>query len=287
MRLVSFNGQRIGVLKDRRVVDVTGLAPGDDLQWPPVLMIRTIARFPDLAAKLAEVAKAEEGIPLSEVKLAAPVQWPNKVIAYPTNYDDHITEMRSSGRSDRLGFFLKANSSLCGPADPIVLPEIDGREVHHEAELAIVIGREGRHIAVADALSYVFGYTCLIDVTVRGSQERVMRKSFDTFCPIGPAIVTSDEIPDPDALDISLRVNGELRQNGNTRDMILGVAEMISLASSVSTLQPGDVIATGTPAGVGPLRDGDVVSMSIAGIGELTTHVVQGAGGSNKAFETR
>lgn len=287
MRLVSFNGQRIGVLKGQRVVDVTGLAPGDDLQWPPVLMIKTIARFPDLAAKLAEAAEAEEGIPLSEVKLAAPVQWPNKVIAYPTNYDDHITEMRSSGRSDRLGFFLKASSSLCGPADPIVLPEIDGGEVHHEAELAIVIGREGRHITAGDALRYVFGYTCLIDVTVRGSQERVMRKSFDTFCPIGPAIVTSDEIPDPDSLDISLRVNGELRQSGNTRDMILGTAEMISLASSVSRLQPGDIIATGTPAGVGPIKDGDVVSMSIAGIGELTAHVVQGAGGSNRAFENR
>jgi 2-keto-4-pentenoate hydratase/2-oxohepta-3-ene-1,7-dioic acid hydratase in catechol pathway len=287
MRLVSFDGQRIGVLKDQRVVDVTDLVPGDDLQWPPVLMVRTIACFPDLAAKLAAAAAAEDGVPLSEVRLAAPVQWPNKVIAYPTNYDDHITEMRSSGRSDRLGYFLKANSSLCGPADPIVLPEIDGREVHHEAELAVIIGRRGRHIAAADALGHVFGYTCLIDVTIRGTQERVMRKSFDTFCPLGPAIVTSDEVPDPDALDISLSVNGEPRQRGNTRDMILGVAEMISLASSVSTLEPGDVIATGTPAGVGPIRDGDVVSMSITGIGELTARVVQGAGGSNKAFENR
>lgn len=287
MRLVSFNGQRVGVLKGERVVDVTGLVPGPDLQWPPVMMVRAIASFPEITAKIAEAAEGEPGVPLTSVRLSAPVQWPNKVIAYPTNYDDHITEMRSSGRSDRLGFFLKANSSLSGPDDPIVLPAIEGREVHHEAELAIIIGREARHVAPGDALGVIFGYTCLIDVTVRGPQERVMRKSFDTFCPTGPAIVTSDEIPDPDNLDISLRVGGELRQSGNTRDMILGVAEMISLASSVVTLQPGDVIATGTPAGVGPLRDGDTVSVSIAGVGELTTHVVQGTGGSNKAFENR
>lgn len=287
MRLVSFNGQRIGVLKDQRVADVTSLIPGTDQEWPPVMMVRAIARFPELAGKLQELAQAEEGVPLPSVRLEAPVQWPNKVIAYPTNYDDHITEMRSSGRSDRLGFFLKANSSLSGPADPILLPAIRDAEVHHEAELAVIIGRECRNVAASEAFRHIFGYSCLIDVTVRGSQERVMRKSFDTFCPMGPALVTCDEIPAPDDLDISLRVNGELRQHGNTRDMILDVAGMVSLASSVLTLYPGDVIATGTPAGVGPLRDGDSVTMSIAGVGELSAHVVQGTGGSNIAFEAR
>ena len=284
MRLVSFNGQRIGVLKDQHVVDVTSLIPGDAQEWPPAMMVRAIACFPDLEGKLEAAVGAEEGVLLSSVRLEAPVQWPNKVIAYPTNYDDHIREMRSPGRSDRLGFFLKANSSLCGPADPIILPAIGGREVHHEAELAVVMGRAGRHIAASEALRYVFGYSCLLDVTIRGPQERVMRKSFDTFCPMGPALVTSDEISDPGGLDISLRVNGELRQNGNTRDMILDVPSLISLASSVTTLYPGDIIATGTPAGVGSLRDGDVVAMSISKVGELTMQVVQGDKGSNITF---
>lgn len=123
-----------------------------------------------------------------------------------------------------------------------------------------------------------------MDVTVRGSQERVMRKSFDTFCPMGPGLVTRDEVTDPDRLEIRLEVNGQQRQRANTRDMILDVASLVSLASSVATLYPGDVIATGTPAGVGPLRDGDTVRMSISEVGELTMHVVQGTGGSNVVF---
>lgn len=285
MRFVSFDGQRIGVLDGQQVIDLTGMIEGSEQEWPPLNMVRAIAAFPTLESKLGRLVRGAVGVPISSVRLTAPVQWPNKVIAYPTNYHDHMVEMGSSQRSDHLGFFLKASSSLCGPDTPIVLPAVGDREVHHEAELAVIVGRPGRHIAVDEAHEFIFGYSCLMDVTVRGSQERVMRKSFDTFCPMGPTLVTRDEVTDPDCLEISLSVNGEQRQRANTRDMILDVASLVSLASSVATLYPGDVIATGTPAGVGPLRDGDTVSMSISEVGELTMHVVQGTGGSNVVFE--
>lgn len=285
MRFVSFDGQRIGVLDGQQVIDLTGMIEGSEHEWPPLNMVRAIAAFPTLESKLRRLVGGAVGVPISSVRLTAPVQWPNKVIAYPTNYHDHMVEMGSSRRSDRLGFFLKASSSLCGPDTPIVLPAVGDTEVHHEAELAVIVGRPGRHIAVDEAHEFIFGYSCLMDVTVRGSQERVMRKSFDTFCPMGPTLVTRDEVTDPDCLEISLSVNGEQRQRANTRDMILDVASLVSLASSVATLYPGDVIATGTPAGVGPLRDGDTVSMSISEVGELTMHVVQGTGGSNVVFE--
>ena len=281
MRLVSFDGQRIGLLVDQQVIDVTSMIEGHQEEWPPLNMVRMIAAFPRLRGKLAELNPAAVGVPMSSVRLTAPLQWPNKVIAYPTNYHDHIAEMGGGGRSDRLGFFLKANSSLCGPDTPVVLPAVGGAEVHHEAELAVIVGRTGRHIAVADVHEFIFGYSCLMDVTVRGGQERVMRKSFDTFCPMGPSLVTRDEVSDPDRLEICLSVNGEQRQRASTRDMILDVASLVSLASSVATLYPGDVIATGTPAGVGPLRDGDTVSMAISEVGELTMHVVQGTGGGD------
>lgn len=285
MRFVSFDGQRIGLLDGQQVIDVTDMIEGHEQEWPPLNMVRAIAAFPRLQSKLAQFVPGAVGIPLSSVRLTAPVQWPNKVIGYPTNYHDHIVEMRSDGRSDRLGFFLKASSSVCGPDTPVVLPPVGKAEVHHEAELAVIVGRTGRHIAVDEAHEFIFGYSCLMDVTVRGSQERVMRKSFDTFCPMGPSLVTRDEVTDPDRLDIRLEVNGQQRQRANTRDMILDVASLVSLASSVATLYPGDVIATGTPAGVGPLRDGDTVRMSISGVGELTMHVVQGTGGSNVVFQ--
>src|SRR5262249_40101988 len=141
------------------------------------------------------------GIELAKARLEAPIVWPNKLLAYPVNYLAHGQEMNSSNRANLNGFFLKANSSISGPEDAIVLPDIRGREVHHECELAIVIGKTARNIPLEQALDCVFGYACLIDVTVRGKEERVMRKSYDSFCPIGPSLVTADEIAKPDALE--------------------------------------------------------------------------------------
>jgi 2-keto-4-pentenoate hydratase/2-oxohepta-3-ene-1,7-dioic acid hydratase in catechol pathway len=176
---------------------------------------------------------------------------------------------------------------LVGPQDSLVLPDLPGFEVHHECELAVIIGTEGRNIPEERAMDHIFGYSCLIDATVRGSQERVMRKSYDTFTPVGPYIVTADEVADPHNLDLELWVNDERRQRANTRDLILGIREMIALASSVSTLMPGDIIATGTPEGVGTVRDGDTIRISIQDVGTMTVPVVQGEGGGNVAFVRR
>jgi 2-keto-4-pentenoate hydratase/2-oxohepta-3-ene-1,7-dioic acid hydratase in catechol pathway len=271
------------VLEDRLIHDATisiGLEPE---AWPPVGMVQLIKDFNAVRPKLEGLTKSL-GVPLEQTTLETPILWPNKVIAYPVNYVEHGQERNVTLRADRDGFFLKASSSLSGPQDPIMLPDLPGREIHHECELAIVIGRTARHVSTAEALDFVFGYSCLIDVTVRGKEDRVMRKSYDSFCPIGPALVTADEVGDPSALDLKLWVNDELRQHGNTRDLILDVANMISMASSVATLYPGDIIASGTPAGVGPIRSGDRITIEIERVGRMTLSVEQGVGGDNLAI---
>ena len=183
------------------------------------------------------------------------------------------------GRSAReQGFFMKASASLTGPARGIELPKGSTRRFDHESELAAIIGKTARNVKRENALDYVFGYSCLIDATMRivkdvAEEERVMRKSFDTFTPLGPWIVTADEVGDPQGLSNQLFVNGECRQDANTRDMIVGVAELIELVSSVMTLYPGDVIATGTPEGMGPIKAGDKVTIRIERVGEMTVDV--------------
>ncbi|MGB9067115.1 MAG: fumarylacetoacetate hydrolase family protein [Candidatus Acidiferrales bacterium] len=283
MKLVRFNGGRIGVLKDDFIYDASAAIGLDPAAWPPVGMTQLIKNFSALRPKLEAVLKPP-GIPLGNAHLDAPIVWPNKLIAYPVNFVEHGKERNVTLRADVNGFFLKANSSLSGPQDPIVLPDLPDREIHHECELAIIIGKTARHISVSDALGCVFGYACLIDVTVRGKEDRVMRKSYDTFCPVGPAIVTADEVGDPSSLDLRLWVNDELRQQANMRDIILDVPNMVSMASSVATLYPGDVIASGTPAGVGPIKVGDTVTIEVERAGRMSVGVVQGAGGDNQAI---
>ncbi|MGA8409003.1 MAG: fumarylacetoacetate hydrolase family protein [Candidatus Acidiferrales bacterium] len=280
MKFVRYNGGHLGVLRDDLVHDVTLATGSHAAAWPPVNMVQLIANFDALRPQI-KTALTGAGVPVEEVHLEAPILWPNKLIAYPVNFVAHGEERNVTLRADSNGFFLKAASSLSGPGDPIILPNLPGREIHHEGELAIIIGRTGRQIATSEALDYVFGYACLIDVTLRGKEDRVMRKSYDTFTPIGPAIVTSDEVGDPGALDLKLWVNSELRQHANTRDLILDVPGMISMASSVATLYPGDVIASGTPAGVGPIKNGDQVTIEIERVGQMSLAVEQGKGGAN------
>jgi 2-keto-4-pentenoate hydratase/2-oxohepta-3-ene-1,7-dioic acid hydratase in catechol pathway len=277
MKLVRFSGGRIGVVVDDGVRDVTDAAGADAREWPPVGMVRAIASFDARRTAIEAAAAQATAVALDQAALEAPVVWPNKLLAYPVNYVAHGEEMRSANRADRNGFFLKAPSSLSGPREPIVLPvsRYPGREFHHECELAVVIGKRARHVRPENALDYVFGYSCLVDVTLRGEGERVMRKSFDTFCPMGPWVVTADEVGDPSALRLRLWVNGELRQDANTRDLIVDVPGMIAGASAVATLEPGDVIATGTPAGVGPIRPGDSVTIEIERVGRMTLDVVE------------
>ncbi|MEX0923693.1 MAG: fumarylacetoacetate hydrolase family protein [Rhodovibrionaceae bacterium] len=280
MKFVGYDGGQIGVLHEETVHDLTDLPGVEHQVWPPSAMLRFIREF-ERYAGAAQDAVTKPGRSINEVHLETPLQWPNKVIAYPINYDSHGSEMNSPNRADRNGFFLKPSSALSGPADPIVLPDIPGREFHHEIELAIVIGKQGKDIEPEQAASYIFGYSCLLDITLRGSEERVMRKAYDSFCPFGPAIVTADEVGDPGKLSLRLSVNGELRQDGNTRDLILDVSRMVALASRVSTLYPGDIIATGTPAGVGPIKPGDVVDCEIDRVGSMSLSVIQGGVGHN------
>jgi 2-keto-4-pentenoate hydratase/2-oxohepta-3-ene-1,7-dioic acid hydratase in catechol pathway len=283
VRLVRFNEGRIGILRGDMVHDATAAIGLDPAAWPPVGMIQLIRDFASLRGKL-EQAAGGPGMPLASVRLLAPIVWPHNLFAYPVNYIAHQTEMASTHRADLNGYFLKATSSISGPHDPIVLPDLPSREIHHECELALIIGRTGRHIPADAALDYVFGYSCLMDVTVRGKEERVMRKSYDTFTPIGPALVTADEVGDPGNLEMKLWVNDELRQHASTRDLIVDIPNMVALASSVSTLEPGDIIATGTPEGVGPIRAGDRVTIEIERVGRMTVPVRQGSGGYNLAI---
>ncbi len=285
MKLIRYNAGQIGIVRGDRVHNVSEVIGAGRGTWPSVEMNRLIRDFDALRADLERAADQTSPIPLESVHLETPVPWPNKLMAYPVNYHDHATEMSSVGFANIQGYFLKAASSLCGASDSIVLPNLIGREVHHECELGVVIGREGRNIPTEQALNYIFGYACLMDITIRGPQERVFRKSYDSFTPVGPWIVTSDEVGDPRALQMKLWVNDQLRQDANTRDLIVGIAEMVSLASSASTLYPGDLIATGTPAGVGPLVAGDRVTIEIERVGRMSLPVVQGDVGNNFVFD--
>jgi 2-keto-4-pentenoate hydratase/2-oxohepta-3-ene-1,7-dioic acid hydratase in catechol pathway len=210
---------------------------------------------------------------LDKLSLLAPCQ-PTKIIAVGLNYAAHAAEAGLRIPDEPL-FFLKPPSSVIGPQGAIAYPDHLSHWVEHEAELAVVIGRRARRVCQEEALDYVLGYTCANDVTARDLQRRDQQwtrsKSFDTFCPLGPWIVTGLDVSD---VGVRCSVNGELRQAGRTGDLIFSAAALIAHASAVMTLEPGDVILTGTPAGVGPLLPGDRVAVEIEGIGILENEVV-------------
>ena len=214
----------------------------------------------------------EGRIPLDDVVLLAPCT-PSKIVCVGRNYAAHAKEL-GHDVPDRPLLFLKPPSAVIGPNEAIELPE--SSTVHHEAELAVVISQRCRRVTADTAMDYVLGYTCLNDISDRDAQswERswVRAKAFDTSAPIGPVIVTREEGDGP--FCVQLRVNGELRQNGSTEAFIFAIPELIETISHIMTLEPGDLIATGTPAGVGPLSDGDVVEVEIEGIGILRNPVI-------------
>jgi 2-keto-4-pentenoate hydratase/2-oxohepta-3-ene-1,7-dioic acid hydratase in catechol pathway len=210
--------------------------------------------------------------PLDQVRLLAPVL-PTKILCVGKNYADHAAEMGGEVPAEPL-VFSKPATAVIGPGDDIVLPALS-TEVHHEAELAVVVGRLTRKVAVEDALDAVLGYTCANDVTARDLQRSdgqwTRAKGFDTFCPLGPWIETDLDVAA--GADVRCRVNGETRQDGSTADLVFDVASLVAYCAAFATLLPGDVLLTGTPAGVGPLRDGDTVEVEIDGIGTLANHV--------------
>ncbi|MDN3905574.1 fumarylacetoacetate hydrolase family protein [Arthrobacter sp. YD2] len=281
MRLCVFNDQRLGGLADDgTVVDLTDLVP--EHTHAEDRMNALISGWDSLQAAAAERAAAGGGIPEAEVTLRAPQPRPRNLFAAPVNYHKHQQEMGGENGvyADRKILtaevrkgFLKAVTSVVGPDGAIELPWED-RRFDHEAEIGVIIGKTASRVSAEDALDYVFGYTPLLDITLRGEEDRSFRKSFDTFTPIGPYIVTADEVPDPENLDFWLTVDGEERQRSNTSYLIYGIAKLIEVYSEVMTLQPGDIIATGTPEGVGQILPGETVVLTIPEVGELTMPVV-------------
>lgn len=293
MRLVSFisaAAERVGVVSGGAVAEIASPTTGGR---PRSMLDLIRAGRPALDALVGTGAEPG-GVPLADVRLGPPIRDPGKIVAVGLNYRDHAAEGRLEVPAEPL-VFAKFPSSIVGPGDEIRWDRGLTDAVDYEAELAVVIGRRARDVPVASALEHVFGYTCLNDVSARDLQFRdgqwVRSKSLDTFCPLGPWIVTADEIPDPQALVISCVLSGEVVQEASTGDMLFSVAELISRLSASFTLEPGDIVATGTPPGVGwfreprrLLREGDEVVVSIDMIGELRNPVASASRASGGAL---
>jgi len=264
----------IGLLRDDGVVDVSAFA--SETLGPQLTMEVLFDSYESLRPGLDRLSATSEAIPFQSVRLLAPLARPGKVLGCIGNYWEHAQ------REPRpLNMFLKNPDAVIGPGDTVVLPGTTEPWIFmHEAELALVIKGPAKNVSHENWKSAVFGYTCLIDVSARGEGRKTWRdgswmgKSFDTFCPIGPCVVTADEIPDPNDLHVQLWDSGQLRHNYNTDDMEHRVPELIEFASSIMTLHTGDLIACGTNhEGLGPIQDGEVVEIEIHGIGRMSVGV--------------
>jgi 2-keto-4-pentenoate hydratase/2-oxohepta-3-ene-1,7-dioic acid hydratase in catechol pathway len=281
MKLCRFDRDRIGLVQGDDVLDVTHLF---DLRpsWPPPPGDIVIRQAWAMRGQLGRAAGAQRR-PLASVRLESPVAAPGKIIGAPINYRAHIDEAHADqgigfGRTfadlKQHGLFLKASSCLIGPSDEVRLrfPE---RRTDHEVELVVVIGAEASQVPRERALEHVFGYAIGLDMTVRGPEWPVLRKSCDSYGVLGPWIVTADEIGDPNALELSLAVNGEIRQKASTAQLIYDVQALIEYASSFYTLYPGDLIYTGTPEGVSQVQPGDEMRAAAVNIGAFTVKVAE------------
>lgn len=282
MKLCRFNDNRLGVVNGGHLHDVTAaldLLPGCAYPLPRHDLL--IANLDAVRRRAEELVQTAAAIPLDEVKLISPVANPGKIVAAPVNYLKHLHEARDQAeihhqvRIDeiqRIGLFLKATSSLVGPSEGVTIAH-PARRNDHEAELVVVIGRRARKVRRDSALDFVAGYCCGLDMTTRGPEERSLRKSIDSYSVVGPWLVTADELTNPHAIDFRLWVNGEVRQSASTRDLIIDVPGLIEFASSFYTLEPGDLLFTGTPEGVGPVRPGDHIVTEFDGIGRMEVDV--------------
>ncbi len=282
MKLCRFNDNRLGVIDGREVIDITDaldVIPRSGYPLPPFDPL--VANLDAVTHRIDALREQAKRLRLEDVCLLSPAANPGKIVAAPVNYRKHLEEVLANAdlhhdvkinHIEKAGLFLKAPSSLVGAGQGIQLRKLDRRN-DHEVELAVVIGRTADRVSCAQALQYVAGYCIGLDITIRGPEERSFRKSPDTYTVLGPWLTTADEVPDPGRLDLQISVNGEMRQKSNTADLILGVAELIEFASSFYTLQPGDVILTGTPEGVSPIRPGDVVLAEISDLGTMTVQV--------------
>jgi 2-keto-4-pentenoate hydratase/2-oxohepta-3-ene-1,7-dioic acid hydratase in catechol pathway len=280
MRLVSFRrpGQcpSVGVMQaDGGVVDLHQ----SDSSLPKTLR-ELIAGGPDLLARAQASAKRADAVIVADPKLAAPIPDPQKIVCVGLNYRDHAIETKTPIPKEPV-IFNKFPTAIVGPNETVRLPR-ESTQIDFEGELVVVVGKPGRRIPREQAMDYVFGYSIGHDVSARDWQKHkegkqwLLGKSFDTFAPLGPAVVTKDEIPDPHALKIQTRLNGEIMQNSSTGDMIFRIDELLAYVSQVATLEPGDLVYTGTPAGVGLartpqvfLKPGDFVEIEIESLGVL------------------
>lgn len=285
MKLVTFTtgaDARLGAVRGDQVVDLA-VASGGRLPADMVSFLYKGEPAMRLAREVAQEARAT--VALAEVSLLAPVPNPSKVVAIGQNYMDHVREQKAQPPEVPV-IFAKFPSSIIGPEAVIRWDPALTQQVDYEVELAAVIGRTARHVSESEALGYVAGYTVCNDVSARnlqfGDGQWVRGKSLDTFCPLGPWLVTRDEVPDPQDLSLRCTVNGQVLQDSSTAEMVFGVAYLVSFCSQAFTLLPGDVIATGTPHGVGVFRspqvfltDGDVVVSEVERVGQLTNSCVE------------
>ncbi|WP_016832684.1 fumarylacetoacetate hydrolase family protein [Herbaspirillum lusitanum] len=282
MKICRFDDNRLGLVEGDVVRDVTvalEILPAHTYPFPRYDLL--VANLPALVDRINALKSDAEVLPLSSVRLLSPVANPGKVIAAPVNYQKHLKEVLDDpnlhhdnqiNHIERAGLFLKATSSVVGASEGVALRKLDRRN-DHEVELAVVIGKRAANVSRADALNYVAGYCIGLDITIRGPEERSFRKSPDTYTVFGPWLVTADEITEPGKLDFSIAVNGEIRQQSNTADLILGVEQLIEFASGFYTLEPGDIIITGTPEGVASIKPGDKMLARMEGIGEMAVAV--------------
>jgi 2-keto-4-pentenoate hydratase/2-oxohepta-3-ene-1,7-dioic acid hydratase in catechol pathway len=284
MRLCRFGDGRLGVVEGATVRDVTAaldVLPNHRYPFPVYdLLIANLDKVIERARSLAPDAPS---IPTAGLEFLSPVANPSKIIGAPINYQKHLDEVKSDAELHqnnlqhtavihKTGLFLKACSSLLGPSEGIRLRKLERRN-DHEVELAVIIGKRANNVPREEAMKYVAAYAIALDITMRGPEERSLRKSADSYAVLGPWLVTADEIPNPGNLNLRIAVNGEERQNSNTKHMILGVPELIEFGSAFYTLNPGDVIMTGTPEGVSPIEPGDHIVATIEKIGSMEVEV--------------
>ena len=282
MKLCRFDQNRVGIVRGDHVHDVSAvLEQLPSLRWPLPLGDQLVTELERLRPEMERLADRAPPRPLAGVKLLSPVANPGKIIGAPINYNDHIAEAMSDqtiahGRDlksiGETGMFLKATSSLVGPSEGVAQRFVDRRN-DHEAELAVIIGKGGTNIPRERALDHVAGYSIGLDMTVRGPELVCFRKSIDTYSVVGPWLVTKDEVPDPGHLDLKLWVNGAIRQNSNTRYLVYDVPRLIEFTTSYYSVQPGDIIMSGTPSGVGPVKPGDVMTVEIERVGRMEVRV--------------
>lgn len=286
MKLCRFNDDRLGLVDGDNVTDVSAALqalPGCRYPLPNHDLL--ISHLDAVRREVSDLMKNPESLTvhkLENIQLLSPIANPGKVVAAPVNYIKHLQEAREDeeihnknqiGEIQRVGLFLKATSSVVGASAGVRIARPDRRN-DHEIELVAIIGKGGRNIPAAQALDHVAGYCIGLDMTVRGPEERSLRKSPDGYTVLGPWLTTSDEVKDITCLDLEIRVNGETRQRANTRDLIMNVAQLIEFASTFYSLSPGDVLMTGTPEGVSQVFPGDVMTSEITGLGKMTVKVL-------------